>query len=88
MSEIPEIDPEIADLTHPAAHFLPGERVLRADEADRIRRSALDRQAREIVEALRADADEYHIAQDRRFAVQDAADLIERRFAPKEADPR
>ncbi len=84
MSEIPEI--EALELTVVQADTLTGERwtgeMVRWSDAESAIRSALDRQAREIVEAVRSYRGPSFTSAD------DVAHFIESRFAPKEADPR
>ena len=86
MSEIPEITALRRDRVF--APYPEATHLVRLDDAERELRSALDRQAREIVEALREKADE----QDGPDAFLDAAayrvsaDLIERDFCPEEGD--
>lgn len=91
MSEIPEIVALRRDRVfepYPEATHL-----VRLDDAERELRSALDRQAREIVEALRLEADDL-FRRDPKVdgcyldGFTDAAESVAARFAPKEADPR
>ncbi len=56
--------------------------TVRLSAAESAIRSALDRQAREIVEAVRSYRGPSFTSAD------DVAHFIESRFAPKEADPR
>lgn len=87
MSEIPEI--EALELTVVQADTLTGERwtgeMVRWSDAESAIRSALDRQAREIVEAIENYAALSPNGMDVREAI---AVEIRARFAPKEADPR
>ncbi len=77
MSEIPEI--EALELTVVQADTLTGERwtgeMVRWSDAESAIRSALDRQAREIVEALRAKGT---------HAADVLADQVEAEFCSKE----
>lgn len=83
VSEIPEIVALRRDRVfepYPEATHL-----VRLDDAERELRSALDRQAREIVALARgAYADDPAVKR----ALDNFAVFIEGRFAPKEADPR
>lgn len=77
--------PEIETQMREAAIYCDGPAVpwmTARDIARNTVRSALDRQAREIVEAVRSYRGPSFTSAD------DVAHFIESRFAPKEADPR
>ena len=89
MSEIPEIEAlREAGWRGPSG---PSDAVY-VYVAESAIRTALDRQAREIVEALRLQArlEDDRLLRDATVtrSIEKCADLVEFRFAPKEADPR
>ncbi len=82
--------PDLDRLMREAAIYCDGPAVpwmTARDIARNTVRSALGRQAREIVEALRGGYGHVRIVH-KQQACDDLADHIESRFAPKEADPR